>query len=79
MRTIRAAEIGTYLYCQRAWQYARRGEVSEHQREMTAGREMHYRHGQAALMMGCLQIAAYALLLLGLGLLVAHFTFQWLS
>ena len=74
MRTVRASEIGTYLFCQRAWWYQQRGESSQNLAEMAAGSELHYRHGRAALNAGCLRVAAYALILLALILLAVYFT-----
>jgi len=74
MRTIRASEIGTYLFCQRAWWYQLRGESSQNLAEMAAGSELHYRHGRAALGAGCLRAVAYALILLALVLLAVYFT-----
>jgi hypothetical protein len=74
MRTIRASEIGTYIFCQRAWKYASSGETSENQAELAAGSELHYRHGRAVMGVGCLRTIAYALLLLALALLAVYFT-----
>lgn len=74
MRTIRAAEIGTYLYCKRAWWYQRQGFDSQNQSELTGGSELHYRHGRKVLVSGCLRVLAYLLLLLALVLLSVHFT-----
>jgi hypothetical protein len=74
MRTIRASEIGTYIFCQRAWKYALRGETSENQAEMAAGSQLHERHGRAVMGVGCLRVLAYALILLALALLAVHFT-----
>ncbi len=76
MRTIRASEIGTYLYCQRSWWYQKRGERSENIGEMNSGSELHYRHGRALFMAGCLRILAYGLLLAALVLLTIYFTNQ---
>ena len=78
MRTIRASEISSYLYCQRAWWYQKRGEPSENQAELASGTELHYRHGRAVLVTGCIRIAAYALLLMGIVLLAIYFTSQFL-
>ena len=76
MRTIRASEIGTYLFCKRAWFYQRRGEQSVNTEDMAAGSELHYRHGRAALSAGCLRVLAYALLLLALILMAIYLTDQ---
>ena len=74
MRTIKASEISTYLFCQRAWKYAQRGEESQNQAEMAAGSELHYQHGRAAMSASCLRALAYALLLLALAALAIYFT-----
>jgi hypothetical protein len=78
MRTIRASEIGTYLYCQRAWWYRKRGQPSENQAELSGGSELHYRHGRAVMVTGCLRSLAYALLLLALVLVAIHITNQFI-
>ncbi|OGO35013.1 MAG: hypothetical protein A2W35_17680 [Chloroflexi bacterium RBG_16_57_11] len=74
MRTLRASEIGTYLFCQRAWWYQKSEQPSQNLREMIAGSELHYRHGRAALGISCLRAAAYALLLLALILIGLYLT-----
>ena len=63
MKTIRAAEIGAYLYCQRAWWYGVRGYPSSNQVEMAAGQEIHQQHGRSVLAAGYLRFLSYALLL----------------
>lgn len=74
MRTVRASEIGAYLFCQRAWWYQKSGQPSQNLGEMAAGSELHYRHGRAALGIGCLRAAAYALILLALILAAVYLT-----
>jgi hypothetical protein len=74
MRILRASEIGTYLYCQRAWWYQKRGEKSENQAELSSGSELHYRHGREAFASGCLRTAAYILMLAAVVLLAAYLT-----
>jgi CRISPR/Cas system-associated exonuclease Cas4 (RecB family) len=66
MRTLRASEISAYLFCKRAWWYQKSGQPSQNLSEMTAGSELHYRHGRAALGISCLRVIAYALVLLAL-------------
>jgi hypothetical protein len=78
MRTIRASEIGTYLYCQRAWWYQRQGVQSENQAELAGGTELHERHGWTVMTVGCLRVLAYALLLASLTLLTIYVTRQLL-
>lgn len=69
MKTIRASEIGTYLYCRRAWWYQRQGIESQNQAEMAAGSQMHRQHGRSVFLNGLLRLAAYLLLLAALVLL----------
>ncbi len=78
MRTLRASEIGAYLYCQRAWWYQKQGTPSENQAELTGGTELHYHHGRAVLATGCLRVLAYGLLLLALALLAIYLTERFL-
>jgi len=70
MKTVRASEIGAYLYCQRAWWYRRQGVENANQAEMTSGSDLHMRHGQRVLAAGCLRSLAAFFLLAGLVLAV---------
>jgi hypothetical protein len=72
MRTIRASEIGTYLYCQRAWWYQRLGYQSWNQAEMAAGQETHARHGRSLFIAGVVRTMAIGLILLSLVLFIAY-------
>jgi CRISPR/Cas system-associated exonuclease Cas4 (RecB family) len=76
MRTIRASEIGAYLYCQRAWWYQKSGVPSDNQADLAAGADLHYRHGRAVLRLSLIRVAAYGLLLLALVLIAVYFTSQ---
>jgi CRISPR/Cas system-associated exonuclease Cas4 (RecB family) len=78
MRTIRASEIGSYLFCQRAWWYGKSGIPSENQSEMAAGSEVHTVHGRRVLGMSCLQGLGYLLLLMALVVFVAFLTSNWI-
>jgi hypothetical protein len=74
MKTIRASEIGSFLFCARAWWYHRQGVASSNQAEMTAGTELHRQHGRQVLASGLTRALAVILLLIALGLLVAFCT-----
>lgn len=70
MRTVRASEIGVYLYCRRAWWYQRQGIENINQPELAAGKALHERHGQRVMAAGCLSTLAWLLLLAGLAIAV---------
>jgi hypothetical protein len=76
MRTIRASELGAYLFCRRAWYYQKTGVVSQNTADLAAGSDLHYRHGRSVLRFGAIRLAAYALLLLALVLIALYLTSQ---
>ncbi len=76
MRPIRVSEINTYLYCARAWGYARKGEKSRNQKEMQAGTEFHRRHGRAVTTAFLLRALGWGMVLLALVLAAAWFAWQ---
>jgi CRISPR/Cas system-associated exonuclease Cas4 (RecB family) len=76
MRTIRASEVGSYLFCARAWWYHRNGIESTNQAEMTTGTELHRVHGRQVFVSGLTRALALVLLLAALVLLVTYFTMQ---
>ena len=78
MRTIRASEISSFIYCQRAWWYRLQGMEPDNQAELTAGTELHQRHGRQVLAAGILNGLAWLLVLLGLVLLVFFLVTQFL-
>jgi hypothetical protein len=79
MRTIRASEVGAYLYCQRAWWYQRNGQTPENQMEMAEGLELHARHGRSVMEAGCLRLAAYSLMLLAVLYVATQVALRWLQ
>ncbi len=63
MKTIRASEIGSYLYCRRAWWYRKNGQESINQAELAAGTELHRQHGRKVLAAGLQRGLAFLTLL----------------
>jgi hypothetical protein len=78
MRTIRASEVGTYLYCARAWWYRQQGVESANQAEMISGTELHRQHGWTVIASGLTRVLAIILLLVALALLVAYCTARFI-
>jgi hypothetical protein len=76
MKAIRSSEIGSYLYCKRAWWYARKGEVSANQTEMRAGTALHERHGRHVIAAGLLRALAIIFFVAAVLLSVAYCTVQ---
>lgn len=72
MRTIRASEIGTYLYCRRAWWYRKQGVESDNQVELATGTTLHRQHGRKVLAAGLTRTLGLLLLLLAFTLLTAY-------
>lgn len=75
---IRASEIGSYLYCQRAWWYQRQGVPSENTAEMRGGTRLHQAHGRLVLSTWLLRLVGYLLALGALALFTIYFTGQFL-
>ena len=76
MKTIRASDIGTYLYCHRAWWYGLRGVASQNTAELSAGTALHRGHGRKVFIAAALRTLALILLLAALALLAAYCTSQ---
>jgi Flp pilus assembly protein TadB len=77
MKAIRASDIGSYLYCRRAWWYRLHGQESINQAELAAGTELHRAHGRKVLSAGLMSSLAWFILLAALVILVAYGT-NWL-
>ena len=78
MKTIRASEVGSFLFCARAWWYRQQGIESNNQAEMTAGTELHRQHGRMAVASGLTRALAVILLLVALALLAAFCTARFI-
>lgn len=72
MRTIRASEIGTFLYCQRAWGYLKSGREPHNQAELAAGTRLHEQHGRRVVAASSLRLLAYLLLVVASLLVVFY-------
>jgi hypothetical protein len=73
MRTIRASEIGTYLYCHRAWWYHKLGKPSKNQPQWDIGSEFHLQHGRQVARASWTRLMGAVILLVGLILLATYF------
>jgi CRISPR/Cas system-associated exonuclease Cas4 (RecB family) len=70
MKTLSASEIGSYLYCARAWWYRLNGVESSNQAAMDTGSELHRQHGRQVAISSLMRAAAFISLLIALVLLV---------
>jgi hypothetical protein len=73
MRPIRASEVGSYLYCARAWWYGRQGIKPGNQVELTGGTELHHLHGRQVMLARLTRLLAWILMLVALVLLAVFF------
>jgi len=71
MKPIRASDIGSYLYCRRAWWYRLTGQESINHAEMAAGTNLHRRHGRQVLTAGLMRSLGFILLLVACVMLTA--------
>jgi CRISPR/Cas system-associated exonuclease Cas4 (RecB family) len=78
MKTMRASEIGSYLFCARAWWYQRKGFQSSNQAELISGTVLHRQHGRKVIASGLTRLLAIILLLVALALLVAFCTAKFI-
>jgi hypothetical protein len=74
MSTIRASEIGTYVFCQRAWWYQKQGYISDNTSELAAGTKVHIQHTRQVMVSGCLRGVAYLILITAIVLLAIYLT-----
>jgi CRISPR/Cas system-associated exonuclease Cas4 (RecB family) len=68
MRMLRASELGSFLYCPRAWWYQRQGVESQNQAELANGTAFHAGHARSAKLVLLLKRAALFLFILAAAL-----------
>jgi hypothetical protein len=72
-RTVRASEIGSFIYCQRAWWYQRQGFEPINRSELAAGSEFHSAHAGRARSVILMRIIAWVLMLAAVVFLIINF------
>ena len=70
MRIIRASEVNSYLYCQRAWFYRLKGIEPANKEELHAGTRMHYQHGRMVASAWMLRALAFILFMAAIFLIL---------
>ena len=75
-RTIRAAEIGSFIYCQRAWWYQRQKIKPINQDELTDGSDFHNEHWLQTNSARYLRSAGWILLIASLVILAIYVGLQ---
>lgn len=66
METIKASDLGAYLYCRRAWWYQQQGYPSTNTKALAEGTRSHTRHGSQVITLGFLRVLGWLLLLAGI-------------
>ena len=66
MSVIRSSDIGSYLYCRRAWWYKKQGVESINKAELAAGTELHNKHGRQVLASSINRTVGFILLMIAL-------------
>ncbi len=76
MAVTRSSDIGSYLYCRRAWWYRKQGIESENKAELAAGTELHQQHGRQVMASTLSRTVGFILLMIAIILVVAYCTSQ---
>lgn len=79
MRVIRASELGSFLFCARAWWYQQQGVSPQNQHLLTAGVQFHRQHGRRVLTARLTTALGWVLLLIALILITVGLTIRWLQ
>ena len=74
MRTVRASELGSFLYCRRAWWLRKQGVQPANQAELAAGSDWHSQQGGLIAKSSILRVVAWVLIFTALVLLAIGLT-----
>jgi hypothetical protein len=72
MKVIKASELGTYLFCHRAWWYAQKGFTPLNLDELEGGKVLHERHGKRVQSITWLRITSYVFLFISIILFIIY-------
>ncbi len=78
MKVIRASELGTYQFCNRAWWYQLQGIEPENQLALSTGSDLHTRHYYKVTAAGCMQTIAVALAVSAILLIIIYLAQNYL-
>jgi hypothetical protein len=73
-QTIRASEVGSFLFCKRAWWYRLRGVKTYNEHQMKSGRAIHQQHGRQVFLSGLIRFLAIIAFLVALSLITVYLT-----
>ena len=79
MRTIRASEVSSFIFCQLAWWYQREGVEPINRSEMSAGSQFHEQQGfivRSAILMQAFALILIILAIVGLTIYLTAQSFR---
>jgi hypothetical protein len=79
MRLIRASEIVTYVYCQRAWWLQSQDTPNANLTWLDAGQRVHEAHGRQVVTLGLIRLLGYGLVLAGVAVAAGVLASRWLG
>jgi len=71
-KVIRASELGTFTYCQRAWWYQQQGAPNDNYAALSAGSAYHQAHGKKVFGGKLLRLLGWLLLICALVVLAVY-------
>jgi hypothetical protein len=76
VRILKTSEIGSFVYCRRAWWYQRQGIRTENTAELSGGRKYHSHHGWRVFSAVFLQRAATIMMLAAILVFILYLSTQ---